>query len=165
MPGLEPQISDMPAPPQIIASVSSMADIRDALRARFEALEISRATIDEAAGLADGHASKLLAGLKNFGTVTLFPVLETAGLRLALVEDADATARAQALPKRTSQQVRHRVSTHLMEACRTAVLHELTSKAGKARMTKMTAAARKRIAKLAAKARWARPKQKVRKQA
>jgi hypothetical protein len=55
---------DMSAP-QIIASVGSMADIREALRARFETLEISRTTIDEAAGLADGHASKLLAGLSG----------------------------------------------------------------------------------------------------
>jgi hypothetical protein len=46
----------------------------------------------------------------------------------------------------------------LVEACRPTVLRELTSRAGKARLIKMTAAARKRIAKLAAKARWAKAK-------
>jgi hypothetical protein len=58
--------------PQIVASVGSIDDIRQVLRARFDALELSRTTIDEAAGLADGHASKLLAGLTGFGPLTLF---------------------------------------------------------------------------------------------
>jgi hypothetical protein len=58
--------------------------------------------------------------------------------------------------RRVESQVRpyKRVSMKLIETCRPTVLSELGSKAGKARMTKMTAAARKRIAKLAARARW-----------
>jgi hypothetical protein len=149
-----------PADVRVFAEIGSMDDIHTALRARFDDLELSRATIDHAAGLTDGYAGKLLAvpPIKRFGQTSLFPTLEVAGLRLALIEDADALARTQGHPKRARNAVRQRVSTRLVEACRTEVLRELTSKAGKARMTKMTAAARKRIAKLAAKARWAKAK-------
>jgi hypothetical protein len=97
----------------------------------------------EAAGLADGHASKLLCGLSNFGALTLFPVLEIAGLRLALVEDPGALERASKLKKRASEQVRHQlagVTRGMLKACRPAVLSELAAKGGKARMARLSPA-------------------------
>jgi hypothetical protein len=149
----------MDAATQIIAEIRSLADIHDALRARFEALELSRITIGAAAGLTDGHASKLLSPVpvKRFGDVSLWPTLEVAGVKLCLVE---ALARVTSkLAKRARNAVRcQRVSTHMVEASRAVVLREAASKAGTARMAKLTTAARKRLAKAAAKARWSRSK-------
>jgi hypothetical protein len=145
---------------RVFASIGSIDDIHVALRERFEALDLSRAAIDAAVGLADGHAAKLLAmpPIKRFGDLTLFPTLEAAGLRLALIEDPAAMERVKSHPKRVRSQVRQRVSMRMVEACRTTVLRELTSKAGKARLVKMTSAARRRVAKLAAAARWTKSK-------
>jgi hypothetical protein len=92
---------------RVFASISSMADVREALRARFDALELARTTIDAAAGLADGHASKLLAGLKQFGDVSLFLTIEVAGLRMVLIEDPEAAARTAKLQKRVAYKVRY----------------------------------------------------------
>jgi hypothetical protein len=105
----------MDAAPQIIAEIRSMADIHDALRARFEALELSRVTIGAAAGLSDGHASKLLSPVpvKRFGDVSLWPTLEVAGVKLCLVEDPDAARVTSKLAKRARNAVRcQRVSPH-----------------------------------------------------
>jgi hypothetical protein len=110
----------------------------------------------EAAGLADGHASKLLCGLSNFGALTLFPVLEIAGLRLALVEDPAALERASKLKKRASEQVRHQlagVTRGMLKACRPAVLSELAAKGGKARMARLSPEQRSALGRLAARAR------------
>jgi hypothetical protein len=143
--------------PSIVAEVSSMADIREALRARFEALEIARTTIDAAAGIPDGYASKLLAGIKNFGTVTLFPVLETAGLRLALVDDPAALERVRKLKKRVSAQVRYQaVGKAALKAARPVVLREQGARGGRARMATMSPEERSEFGRQAVQARWAK---------
>lgn len=144
---------------RVFAAIGSMADIHEALRARFDALELSRTTIDAAAGLADGYASKLLANppIRGFGDVSLFPTLEVAGLRLALIEDPEAAARTAKLQKRARSQVRCQAAgtRRMIAAIRPAVLRELGAKGGKARMAKLTPAERRRLGKLAARARWA----------
>jgi hypothetical protein len=152
-----PPTAQVPPRVPIIAEVSSMTDIREALRARFETMQISRTTIDAAAGLADGHASKLLAGLTGFGPLTLFPVLEIAGLRLALVDDPAAFERASKLKKRASEQVRCRpLGKAVMKAARPAVLRELGAKGGRASMAKLSPDQRRELAQVAARARWSK---------
>jgi hypothetical protein len=143
---------------RVFASIGSLADIHDAVRDRFEALELSRAAIDHAAGLADGHASKLLARppIKRFADLSLFATLEAAGLRLALIEDPAALAQAQGYEKRVRHKVRCKPAgtRRMLAASRPTVLRELATKGGKARMARLTPAGRHRLAKLAAKARW-----------
>jgi hypothetical protein len=150
----------MDAAPQIIAEIRSMADLHDAMRARFDALEISRLEIDAAAGLASGHAGKLLAPVpvRRFGDKTLWPVLETAGVKLCLVEDPDALARVTVkLKKRQRNAVRCVLaSRRTINAARAAVLQELTSKGGTARMQKLGPDGRKQFAKSGAAARWSK---------
>jgi hypothetical protein len=65
----------------------TLEDLRLALRARAEALNISRETLDAAAGLAAGHASKILAPrpIKRIGGRTLPLLLGALGLRLVLI--------------------------------------------------------------------------------
>jgi hypothetical protein len=143
---------------RVFASVDSLADIHAALRDRFEALEISRAEIDAAAGLADGYASKLLAAppIKHFGLMSLFPTLQIAGLRLALIEDPAAAARTAKLKKRVRHKVRCQPagSARMVAATRPTVLRELGAKGGNARMAKLTPDGRRQLASRAAKARW-----------
>jgi hypothetical protein len=157
----QPVFSNTAAPPdvRVFAQVESLDGIREALRARFDALEISREEIDAAAKLPDRYASKLLAGLKNFGPKSLFPVLETAGLRLALVEDPDALERTLKLPKRDRAHVRSRCQANVglgTKPSLTARLSNAGRRGGTARMAKLTSAARRRLAKAAAAVRWSK---------
>jgi hypothetical protein len=143
--------------PSIVAEVSSMADIREALRARFDSLELARTTIDDAAGLHEGYSAKLLAGLVGFGTTSLFPMIETAGLRLALVDDPAALARTSKLKKRVSAQVRYQaVGKATLKAARPVVLRELGAKGGRARMAKLSPEERSEFGRQAVQARWAK---------
>jgi hypothetical protein len=140
---------------RVFAPVGSLDDVREALRARFDEMEVARTVIDDAAGLQEGYAAKLLAGLKRFGDISLFPMIQTAGLRLALIEDPDAASRLQALPKRVQHAVRCRpVGKALMKAARPAVLRELGAKGGRAAMAKLSPEQRREFARQAARARW-----------
>jgi len=71
-------------------------DLQAAVRARSTELGMTRADLDARAGLADGHAGKLLGRrqVKRFGNITLGLVLGALGSALVLVEDNEATAAA-----------------------------------------------------------------------
>jgi hypothetical protein len=73
----------------------------DACSARAMDLQISRAEIDRVAGLADGHAGKLLSGrpVKTLGMRSLGDILATLGLIIMVVEDPAAAARTLAIRK------------------------------------------------------------------
>jgi hypothetical protein len=62
------------------------------VRRRQNELNLSCLAIDEVAGLADGHFSKLTCGIKKFGPVSIFLVLEALGLRIRVEEDPEAIA-------------------------------------------------------------------------
>jgi hypothetical protein len=72
---------------------SSTADIVNIVRQRQDELNIACLTIDEIAGLAQGHYSKITCGLKGLGLMSVFVVLGALGLRIKIEEDPDATAR------------------------------------------------------------------------
>jgi hypothetical protein len=63
------------------------------VRRRQEELGVACVTIDQVAGLADGHFSKLTCGIKRFGPMSIFLVLSALGLRIRIEEDPEATAR------------------------------------------------------------------------
>jgi hypothetical protein len=149
-----------PLAARVFAEVRSMDEVREALRTRFDELQISRAAIDHTAQLQEGYSAKLLVGIKGFGVLTLFPMLQAAGLKIQLVDDPEALDRAKKLEKRTQHAVRCRpVGRALMKAARPVVLHELTAKAGRASMAKRSPEQRRQLARAAAAARWARRKQ------
>jgi hypothetical protein len=83
------------------------------VRARIEALNISRDCLDRVAGIARGHSGKLLAPSgegkdpKRFGMVTLGPILGAAGLKLLVLDDQEALAKASRMfEQRDASQVR-----------------------------------------------------------
>jgi hypothetical protein len=63
------------------------------VRRRQDELGVACVTIDQVAGLADGHFSKLSSGVKRFGPVSTFLVLSALGLRIRIEEDPEATTR------------------------------------------------------------------------
>ena len=73
--------------------ISSRDDLVAIVRKRQDELNISCETVDQLAGLADRHYSKLTSQVKGFGWLTVFTVLPALGLRLRVEEDPDATAR------------------------------------------------------------------------
>jgi hypothetical protein len=146
----------------VFAEPGSPGEIHAALRQRFDALQISRLTIDDGAGLPDGYASKVLCSppMKGLSVENLCRLLVVAGLRLNLVEDPVALARVTArLPKRDGRAVRVGHQRRPSEPAgigpsRTVVLSELGREGGKARMAQLTPEARRELAIRAAAARW-----------
>jgi hypothetical protein len=72
--------------------IRNYADLHAAVRARTAELGMTRHDLDARAGLADGHAGKLLGRrqVKRFGNTTLPLVLGALGVALVMVEDSDA---------------------------------------------------------------------------
>jgi hypothetical protein len=77
--------------PRVLAEVRSYSELHAALRARSDALSISRQTLDDLTGLQDGYCAKLLAPtqIKNLGPQSLGPLLCVLGVKLIMVEDAE----------------------------------------------------------------------------
>jgi hypothetical protein len=136
------------------------------LRERADELNVSRTTLDEAAGLTAGHASKLLAPrpLKKLGNLTLGLLLQTMGLKLVVVEDPEALERIRAklIPREVPANV-----LSLPWAVRHGAKHFLVSKrwvrkigrkGGEQRAKNLSPRRRSAIARKAAKARWSKPK-------
>jgi hypothetical protein len=70
-------------------------DLRDILRARFEALGVSLDTVDHIAGLPTRYTAKVL-GLqptRGFGQISLTALLGAAGIKLVAYEDLEALDR------------------------------------------------------------------------
>src|SRR5262249_4996114 len=83
--------------PRRLAELRSYEDLLATLRARRDELDIANEIIDEIAGLTRGHASKLLGHRPSkFFSFISWSVFEALGMRVIVVEDAQALARAKA---------------------------------------------------------------------
>lgn len=89
---------------RVLGEASDYAQLHKILRDRREELDISLFTVGHVAGLQDGYANKLLAPtpMKRLGNFTMGPVLQTLGLKLIVVEDAEALERIKGrlIPRR-----------------------------------------------------------------
>ncbi|MGX4772011.1 hypothetical protein ACWAUC_19750 [Bradyrhizobium guangdongense] len=80
-----------------------------AFRQYVEQINVSRATIDDQAGFADGLSGKALSPrpVRCLGRSTLGPFLQSVGLVLVVCQDvAEFERRRHRLPERDSRQVR-----------------------------------------------------------
>jgi hypothetical protein len=150
-----------PAPSDLSALgiITDYASLHAILRARANALRLSRQTIDTIAGFADGYASKLLSPspVKILGERSLGPLLTVLGIKLAVLEDPDAMARfAKRRLPRTEHQVRNGYRSHIARIKRRAWLFspERAREAATARMAALTPRQRSQLARRAARARW-----------
>lgn len=80
---------------RLIGLPNSPEEIVECLAARRYELGITQRAIDQIAGLADGHTSKIECGTKRLGDISLPALLATLGLRIAIV------AEDERLPERT----------------------------------------------------------------
>jgi hypothetical protein len=78
--------------------ICSYLDLHRLMRERAAELNVSRSEIDRLAGLASGHAGKLLAPrpIRRLGDDTLGFVLPALGMKLIAVEDLQAVERINA---------------------------------------------------------------------
>jgi hypothetical protein len=78
--------------------VTTEAELVAVVRDRKAEAGITCQTLDGLAGLADGHAAKLLCGTKNFGEMSLGCVLQALAMKLivvSIVEDPEQRARME----------------------------------------------------------------------
>jgi hypothetical protein len=149
--------------PRTLGVVKSYDDLHQLLRARAEELNVSRQTLDEAAGLTPGHASKLLSPtpIKKLGAVTMTLMLQVLGVRLIAQEDVEALAQLKRFPTREVEVPARSVpwgrkGTQAIVSMR--FVRRIARAGGQARARALTAAQRSVIASQAAKARWRRRK-------
>jgi hypothetical protein len=99
----------------VFAACADYNAMVDALVRRADQLGISCNDIDLIAGLASGHAAKIMgpSQVKKAGAGTLFLLAPALGLRLAFLVDEEATHRYRdRYLKRENSQVRRSVFTH-----------------------------------------------------
>jgi hypothetical protein len=72
---------------QIVAAVSTYADLVCALRNRRLDLGLAQLVLDDCAGIQDGYTSKCEARLKKWGEMSLGAVLGAMGCKLVLIAD------------------------------------------------------------------------------
>lgn len=163
----------MSTEPRQIAVVTDYDGLVAACRARADALNISRDTIDEVAGLPKGYASKALMAMpfdgksasggrlsaRNLGRITLGPMLGALGVALVMVEDPEALARtARRRDPRNKSKVRgHANASNLIP--KWLWNSRRARRAATKRWAKTPKAERKRIAKKAWRTRRKRAKQ------
>lgn len=144
------------APP--LAVIRDYNSLHEALRARANSLQVTRLGMDEVAGLPNGYCGKLLSPeVRTIGRCSLGPLLTTLGCMLVLTEDAEALSRFAArvekrrahanggmLTKRTPHFTGFRGDSSWGKSMRNLGLLSIGPRR------------RKRIARNAAKARWAK---------
>lgn len=145
--------------PRQLGECSDYDGLHRILRDRADELNVSRTTLDEAAGLALGHSSKLLAPrpLKKLGVVSLGLMLQAMGLKLVVVEDVEA------LEQISAKLIPREVTANVLSLSWGRAKHLLVSKqwvkkmgrkGGKQRAKNLSPRQRSAIARKAAKARW-----------
>jgi hypothetical protein len=94
----------------VLKIISTYDDLVEGVRERCDEMSMTRAELDHQAGLADGHAGKLLcpAHLKRFGIRSLGFVLGGIGCKLALIDDPDQAAKIRARMKPRERPIKAR---------------------------------------------------------
>jgi hypothetical protein len=144
--------------PRLLAVVRHYNDLPRGLSARCAELGMTRIELDRRAGLADGHAGKLLAPWpsKRFGMTTLHLSLAATRTALILVEDDAALAEIeQLLAVQASSQAPAR-PPHWRE--HNSKRRAWASRMAALRAIKLSPARRSEIASKAARARWEKRK-------
>jgi hypothetical protein len=149
-------VDDRQTKPRQIAVIRSYDDLHRGLRDRSSELGMTRADLDAKAGLADGHAGKLLGQrqVKRFGNLTLGLVMGALKVALVMVEDSDIVA----------PPAEHTDASHSMRATpgsgsrwRFPKGPDFARSMGARRVHKQTPEQRSAAARKAAQARWHRP--------
>src|SRR5258706_4189407 len=92
----------------VLKIISTYDDLVEGVRERCDEMGMTRNELDHQAGLADGHAGKLLchSQLKRFGIRSLGFVLGGIGCKLALIEDPEQAAKIRGRMKPRQRPIR-----------------------------------------------------------
>ena len=140
-------------------TIGDYATLMRTLRARVAELGITHETLDDLAGFQSGYASKLLCDppMKRLGPITLHIMFGALAMRQQLVHDEEAYGRLQ-------HRLERRLKPRMLRARRTTVhltpdfMRRIAILGNAARTKKLSPAKRSRLARKAAKARWAKPR-------
>lgn len=149
-----------------IAVVADEFQLVQVLRARIDEVNVSRRELSVESGLTESHVEKLvcLPPIKYFGAKSFWNVFEQLGYCIIIAEDPNATKRYAARMAKRDQGKAHRRTRALVLSGRVPWLitretaRELGIKGGKARLTKLSASKRRKIARAAITIRWDRVK-------
>lgn len=142
----------------VLATARDYVGIQTYMRIRADLLNISRETIDELAYLPAGYAAKVLATKpsRRIGPNLIGDMLRALGLKLLIVEDAEALVRTISKGSKRSN------ASEKWAASIRSHHGQITSRRGKklraAQLAGMSPEERSRIASIAAKARWKKRK-------
>jgi hypothetical protein len=149
-------------PLAIIADIFDYDSLHTALRNRREQLDISCEVVDRAAGLTRAHSSKLLAPqpIKRANWETLSFLLPALGVRLALLEDADAVAQLRKFPRRQVKTAIRAVATGRgrKRLVSKKFLRKIAPLGGQARWKQMTPKQRSKHMRQVVLRRWRKPR-------
>jgi hypothetical protein len=144
--------------------VKSLPELLQTIRARRDELQLTNATIDDIAGLADRHTSKILAGhfpSRNLGRISFPAVLGALGLgigAIVLLEDAEQIALVSKRWARRKRELfrtgKARIGAKLIARAKPVVLRDLSKLGNAARQALLPGMQRSAIARKAALARW-----------
>lgn len=148
--------------PEPLAIGDSYDDLIRALRERASALGMTDKIIEEIGGFTGGHVGKLLGAkrTKSLGGLSFGMMLGALGLKFAIIEDEEATARIKrrfdpsVKSKRMPTAVRIDISPELASAVFSSHNARISRLGVVARMQKMTPRQRSISARRAARARW-----------
>jgi hypothetical protein len=143
-----------------IAELRNYEDLVVALGGMVSERQISLSDLDELSGLQAGYNGKCLgqARVKKYGPMSMWLVMQTLGVRLVMIEDAEALAAMQErYTKKDVQQSRpQNHSSPAGKGMMSRVFKHFARLGGRARMKKMTKAQRSEHARDAINARWRR---------
>ncbi len=127
--------------------------LADAIRARVADMGVAYEEIEPAARLPDRYFAKLMTRppMKLMHPYTIFNVLAALGLKMVLVEEMPAAE--VVLPRKKSMRASASINKSAIWMTADQVLQRARSGA-QARNARLSAAARRRLARRAAKARW-----------
>jgi len=93
---------------RVLAEIFDYNDLWRSVRDRVDAMELTRAEVDQQAGLPDRYVAKILgpSKIRKFGNVSLGPTLGAICCRLVLVEDSEATAKMLARSEKRRRPLR-----------------------------------------------------------
>lgn len=146
-----------------LAFVRDYEGLIEALRTRARELDLTNQTIDELAGLQSGYTGKLFGPrqVKTLGGISFGLLLQTLGLGIVVVEDAEALAAIAKRYEKRKSAPRVLAMASIPRATWLFGTRQARQNANK-RAAKLSARRRSTIAKLAANARWKKEREKER---
>jgi hypothetical protein len=136
-------IADKPA----LYSASDYDGLRALINARRVELRMRHLDLDHDAGLQSGYAGKLFCGMRNFGPLTLGPILDALDVDIVL------------MPRQAGSEVKPQ--ENVLRFAHITRLQNYSTLGGRMRRAMMTDAEWSKFCRRAAKARWAKVRKKA----